>query len=91
MIKRKLLLVDDDPRMAPAISTVLGDQYEIIAVGMAKDAIAYLFKNPVHAALLDIGLPDIDGLDLLNPVISSSGRVIVRVDNKKPWKTALFA
>jgi DNA-binding NtrC family response regulator len=68
MSKRKLLLVDDDTRMAPAISTLLGEQYEIVAVGMAKDAIAYLFKNSVHAAIVDIGLPDIDGLDLLKDI-----------------------
>lgn len=90
MNKRKVLLVDDDPKMAQAIMTVLGDAYELAAVGTAKAAIGYLFHNQVSAALVDIGLPDIDGLDLLRDIKRRKPELpVVILTGQKDYRVAV--
>ncbi|MFJ9818716.1 response regulator transcription factor [Streptomyces sp. NPDC101151] len=58
------LLVEDDDRMAQALTTALAQRgHTVRRAARALDALRY-----VHAAefvLLDLGLPDLDGLELL--------------------------
>lgn len=62
-----ILLVDDDPDIGLALSDYL--QQEGFTVEMAATAQETLQKTQAHpydAVLLDVGLPDRDGLDVLN-------------------------
>jgi DNA-binding response OmpR family regulator len=62
----KLLIVEDEPRMGTFIVKALTEQsYTVQLVrtcAAARDALA---EAPVDAVVLDLGLPDGDGLDLL--------------------------
>lgn len=62
----KVLIVEDEPRMGAFIAKALAEQsYTVQLVrtcAAARDALA---EDPVDAVILDLGLPDGDGLDLL--------------------------
>src|SRR4029079_16616610 len=63
----KLLIVDDHPLVTDGIRTMLKDESYLqiaAAAKTAKDALAFLADTPVDVILLDINLPDMDGLRL---------------------------
>ncbi|MFG2982186.1 response regulator transcription factor [Streptomyces sp. NPDC048258] len=58
------LLVEDDDRMAQALGTALAQRgHTVRRVGRALDALR--FVREAEFVLLDLGLPDLDGLELL--------------------------
>ncbi len=64
----KILIVDDHPLVIDGIKTMLKDESYLhieAAAKTAKDALSFLENDPpVDIILLDINLPDIDGLRL---------------------------
>ncbi|MER5968869.1 response regulator transcription factor [Streptomyces sp. NPDC002055] len=58
------LLVEDDDRMAHALGTALAQRgHSVRRVGRASDALQH--AHEAEFVLLDLGLPDLDGLELL--------------------------
>jgi DNA-binding response OmpR family regulator len=58
----RVLVVEDSPRVAQGLRTALTLRgYEVTCVSTAKDALA---APPVDLVLLDLGLPDGDGVDV---------------------------
>lgn len=73
----KLLLVDDDVRLAMAMRAALRRRgYEVEHARTAADALADRFYDLV---LLDLGLPDADGIDLCRKLRSRSDAGIIIV------------
>ena len=60
-----VLVVDDENGMRQSFKMVLKDCYHVLAAETGKEAIDLLTKNSVDLILLDILLPDVNGLDLL--------------------------
>jgi two-component system KDP operon response regulator KdpE len=61
----KVLIVDDEPPIRKLLRMGLGTQgYEILDAPNGKTALALLDEKP-DLVILDLGLPDIGGLDLL--------------------------
>lgn len=61
-----LLIVEDDPRIAAVLVKGLAKQgYDADSVSTGSDAIARIDAGGVELLLLDLGLPDIDGLEVL--------------------------
>jgi DNA-binding response OmpR family regulator len=61
-----LLIVEDDPRIAAVLAKGLGKQgFESESVSTGSEAIARIRAGGIGLLLLDLGLPDIDGLDVL--------------------------
>ncbi|MEE3717684.1 response regulator [Tumidithrix elongata RA019] len=61
--KRPLILsVDDSPIVQTTIKRILKDRYEVMLANNATDALNLLNTNPVEVLLLDVTMPDIDGL-----------------------------
>jgi DNA-binding response OmpR family regulator len=79
-----ILLVEDDP----ATQTFLGDNltadgYDVIVADCARDAIRLLETKYPDLALVDLGLPDRDGLEVVRHVRTADG-VAGRVDPSTP-------
>ncbi|WP_072387734.1 response regulator transcription factor [Hyphomicrobium sp. CS1BSMeth3] len=64
----KILVVDDEPPIRKLLRMGLTSQgYEVIEAPSGKVAIELLAKKPA-LVILDLGLPDIDGLELLRRI-----------------------
>ncbi len=69
MSPKKILLVEDSPSLARTYENYLRDEdYEITAVETGGDALAELETNPPDGVLLDLKLPDMDGMDILRHI-----------------------
>ena len=63
--KATILIVDDEQGVRQSFYMVLKDEFNILLAADGREAISSFSKNAVDLILLDILLPDIDGLDLL--------------------------
>lgn len=63
---QKILIVDDERNIRRTLDMILtGEGYEVFAFASGKDGLEILEKEPIEVALLDIVMPDMNGLDLL--------------------------
>jgi len=68
--KAKILIVDDEKSMRESLQLLLRDQYEIYQAASGKEAIEMVKKHPIDLVLLDIRLPEIDGIEVLKIIKS---------------------
>jgi len=62
----KLLLVEDDAALVTAVARGLrGAGYAVDTAGSAEECVGLLRLNAYDVVVLDLGLPDVDGLTLL--------------------------
>jgi two-component system alkaline phosphatase synthesis response regulator PhoP len=67
--KSRLLVVEDDPNVASTLTERLrANGYEVTAARSVAAAHAALGQDGFHLALLDVGLPDGNGLDVAREV-----------------------
>jgi two-component system copper resistance phosphate regulon response regulator CusR len=61
-----LLIIEDNKRIAKSLERGLAESgYETQTANCGESALLMLEENAVDLAILDLGLPDIDGMDLL--------------------------
>ena len=61
--KVNVLLVDDQPDKLLAYEVILGDLGEnLVKTQSARDALQFLLKNDVAVVLVDVCMPELDGL-----------------------------
>ena len=71
MSSNTILLVEDTPSLARLYNQYLeGEDLAVTAVGTGKEALKVLSAEPPDAVLLDLRLPDMDGLDILKEIQS---------------------
>jgi DNA-binding response OmpR family regulator len=76
----RLLIVEDEARLTEILQAALaGAGFTVDAVGLSADARAALAATPYDAAILDLGLPDEDGINLLSRLRSEGNPVPVLV------------
>ena len=77
----KVLIVDDHPLIRSVMKLELAAQnYEVVGdVGTGSEAIQFIRNHPVDLVILDIALPGIDGLDVLNRIKTYKPEVRVLV------------
>ncbi len=75
-----LLVVEDNPLLANSLSKGLReDGFEVVTVGTGEAALSRLAQQDVDAVVLDLGLPDIDGLAVLERARATGVHVPVLV------------
>ena len=78
MIKDKILIVEDEPGIRNFIATVLSaSDYDPIPAATGGDAMTLITSHCPDLVLLDLGLPDLDGMEILRSVRSWSNVPIV--------------
>jgi DNA-binding response OmpR family regulator len=76
----RLLIVEDEVRIVEILRSALSRAgFAVDSVGRCDDARAALEVNPYDAAILDLGLPDGDGMKLLKDVRSRGNAVPILV------------
>ncbi len=67
MNKKKILIIDDDKFILKVFSRILEKEgYSIETVETGNEALKKLKNNTYDMSLIDVKLPDIDGIDLLS-------------------------
>jgi two-component system KDP operon response regulator KdpE len=62
----RILCIDDEPAILRLLKVVLGaDRHEVVAATSGREALAIAGRGGIDAVLLDLGLPDRDGLELV--------------------------
>lgn len=79
----RVLVVDDEPQILRALTINLrARHYDVITAATGADALASAAAHPPDLVILDLGLPDLDGVDVVRglrgwctaPIIILSGR-----------------
>jgi DNA-binding response OmpR family regulator len=60
----RILLVDDDPHLRSALAEQMGDAFEPVEAASAAEGLTCAGRESFDAVLLDIRLPDMNGMDL---------------------------
>ena len=77
MAKKRLLVVDDEVNQGLLYQQELEDEgYEVDVLNSGREALEMIKKTSYDLVILDIGMPEMDGLETL-------GRLLV-IDNKIP-------
>ncbi len=80
---RTVLVVDDEPQIVRALRINLRvRQYEVYAAASGAEALQQASRHPPDVVILDLGLPDLDGVEVIQglrgwttaPIIVLSGR-----------------
>ena len=65
----RILIVDDEPPIRRFLRTALAAQgYRIEEAGSGEEALDFLQRNPLDLIVLDLGLPGMDGLEVVRRV-----------------------
>jgi two-component system nitrogen regulation response regulator NtrX len=98
MTEQTVLVVDDERNIRRSLKMILsGEGYSVICASAGEEALEVLCQQPVHTALLDIVMPGMNGIDVLQnmrktrpnlPVIMISGHGTVQ---DAVWATKLGA
>ena len=79
----RVLIVDDEPQIRTVLRAYLeADGFEVAEVGTGADTLRELTRlgaRPFDVVLLDIGLPDLGGLDVLQKIRATSGVYVILV------------
>ena len=74
----KILVVDDDPEVRMATRDFLSSKgYDVSVAEGGRDALRQLDSSPADVVLLDVAMPDMDGLETLKRIVSAHPNVPV--------------
>jgi DNA-binding response OmpR family regulator len=84
-MSRRVLLVDDDLEIREFLTVLLETEgFDPLPVTRADEALAAVDQTDLAAVLLDIAMPDLDGLDLCRQMRSKGVRAPILVISARP-------
>lgn len=79
-IREKVLIIEDEKSIAHFISTILSSNgYETIQARSGSEALSMVSSHCPDLVILDLGLPDMDGIEILQSIRSWSSLPVVVV------------
>ncbi len=92
MARPVVLVVDDDPGVRESFRLILEDHYEVIDVPDGPTALDVIRSAQVDLVLLDIRLPEMDGIEVLERIKAiDDGVEVILVTAVKTVRTAVAA
>jgi len=77
-MKPSILIVDDDEVMQETLSDVFRKRgYEVVSVGSGNGALPVVKRHLIDLILLDMRLPDVDGLEVLKKIKEFDTEILV--------------
>jgi two-component system response regulator AtoC len=67
-IRPVILVVDDEPGIRESFRLILGDEYDVLEAGDGAQALKLVRAREVNLVLLDIRLPGMDGIEVLERI-----------------------
>ena len=76
----KILIVEDEGRIANFMRTILtANQYDVVLASSGREACSMISSHCPDLIILDMGLPDMDGMEIIRSVRSWTQLPIVVV------------
>lgn len=69
-MRSKVLSIDDSPTVQELIKRALADDYQVLLCQSAIDALSMINQEEISVLLLDLSMPEIDGLDFCRTIRS---------------------
>ena len=92
MPKQKVLIVDDEPGSIEAFRVILKDDFEVISTTNAEEGLKFIKEDDIQLVLLDIVMPDMDGITALRKIREIDNNLcVIMVTATKSIKTAVEA
>ena len=92
VVRKRVLLIDDDPRVRASLKIVLEPLYDVLQASDAHEGIEMFRKDEPDLVLLDVILPGTDGLAVLQTLrMESKTRPVIMLTGTKSVKTAVDA
>jgi DNA-binding NtrC family response regulator len=92
MARPVILVVDDDPGVRESFRLILEDHYDVVDVPDGPSALDVVRASPMDLVLLDIRLPVMDGIEVLERIKAIDERVeVILVTAVKTVRTAVAA
>src|SRR3990172_9992977 len=92
MEKRKVLIVDDEHGVRESLRMVLKERYEPVVAESGEQALATLADLRPDVILLDVLMPGLDGLEVLERLKAETARTpVIMLTATKTVKTAVTA
>jgi two-component system response regulator AtoC len=66
--REHILVIDDEPAPRQAVVMVLKDEYNVSTAGGAHEGLEYISQNPVDLVIMDIRMPEMDGIAALQEI-----------------------
>ncbi|WMJ90075.1 response regulator transcription factor [Anaerocolumna sp. MB42-C2] len=90
--KAMILVVEDEPNICNFIATTLSaNEYKVIECSTGKEAVSLIPSHCPDVVLLDLGLPDMDGLTVLKEVREWSDTPVIIVSARGDEKSKVQA
>jgi DNA-binding NtrC family response regulator len=91
-MKKRVLLVDDEPRVRASLKLVLEPVYDILEAADAQEGLEFFKRESPDLVLLDVILPGTDGLAVLqNMRTEEPNTPVIMLTGTKSVKTAVDA
>ncbi len=92
MAKRKLLVIDDELGVRESLRMVLKEQYDLVTASSGDEGLRLLGSELVDVVLLDILMPGMDGLEVLEHLkVQNPAVQVIMLTATKTVKTAVTA
>jgi two-component system KDP operon response regulator KdpE len=59
-----ILVIDDEPQILRALRAILGAQFRVTTASRGEEGLTLAAANPPDVVILDLGLPDMDGIEV---------------------------
>jgi DNA-binding NtrC family response regulator len=91
-MKKRVLLVDDEPRVRASLKSVLEPIYDVLEAADAQEGLTLFKREPPQLVLLDVILPGTDGLAVLQSMRTEDPHIpVIMLTGTKSVKTAVDA
>jgi len=78
---RILLVEDDDHQRLLYEQELTAEGYEVLAVGTGAEALESIKANPIDLVVLDLRLPDKDGIEILGRIAAANENLPVIINS----------
>jgi DNA-binding response OmpR family regulator len=85
-----IMVVDDEPMVCQILERILGEEgYRVVTAASGRDAVAIASQGAPHLILLDIVMPEMDGIETLHELRRQGYRgVVIMLTGRGTLQTA---
>ncbi len=76
-MKPRVMIVEDDLAVLEALKLMLEDYYEVIVALNGREAIALYEKFKPDLVLMDISMPDVDGVEATKAILKRDPKAVI--------------